>query len=162
MKTYLNSNQRKQFCQLAAMQGAVEEIISEWGAHDGLTFEERKYLRSAATMVKKSLRLIASRLAAEEGKRLLRTADATQCVCIPKESAEQFRRRIENEMRTDGVWVNQDAFDAIVEMALCRGCSPCLMQSNKEACPLWAAMMELDVPVYDSKPGEGGCPWEIT
>lgn len=162
MKTYLNSKQRQQFCQMAATQVSIEEIVNEWSRHDNMTSEERKYLRTAITCTNREMEKIVKRLSPEEGRRILRSAGNTCCVCIPRETSAQFKKRLEKEAQTEGIWVSRNALDAIIEMALCRGCSPCQMQDNKEECPLRNAMMELDVPVYDSSPAEGVCPWEIT
>ena len=160
MKTYLNSRQKEDFVRLAGAAVAAATIREEWGEHDSITAEEKKYLKMAASFTEKALTMIVKRLAPEEGVNLLRRSHGIKLVCMPKETEREFRARVQRETEESGIFVTQTALDAIIEMALCKGCSPCLAE-EQETCPLRAAMLELDVPVYDSCPPEGVCPWEI-
>lgn len=160
MKTYLNSRQKDDFIRLAAMQTAAEDIKTEWQEHDFLTKDEHKNLKTVITLTQKFLTSVVSRLAPEEGMHLLRRAKGTKVVCMPTESESAFRKRMEQELNNEYIYIHREALDTIIEMVLCKGCKPCQAE-DKLKCPLRAAMIELDVPKYDSQPAENSCPWEI-
>lgn len=161
MKKYLNSAQKNDFVRLAALEAAADDICLEWAEHDFLTTNERKWLRTVVSITKKVLVSIVGRLAPEEGLHILRRAKGSQVICVPRESESAFRKRMEQELDNEFVYIHRDALDTIIEMVLCKGCEPCQAE-DKENCPLRAVMVELDVPKYNSQPEENGCPWEIT
>lgn len=161
MKTYLNREEINGINTLLALTDEADTIANEWDKRGNLTFTERKYLRTANTMLRKTIKEIFDRIDTAMKQKITRTASEWRVCCLPKDSLESYQKRIEAENTETGVWCRNDAFDGLAEMALIGCCAPCIVPpDSRETCICRKSFLELGVPAYDERPEEGVCPYE--
>lgn len=162
VKQYLNRAEREGMLKLACATKMAGQIVTDWAAHNNLTSDEGKWLKLGRTYINKAQEAIIKRLGAEEASKLLRLAAEMEYVLRTKETDAEYQRRVEKEYSNQGVFVTGGALDSLAEMAL-TACSQCKYSAEEKAnCPGRKAFIELDIPVFDSSPPEGVCPYEIT
>ena len=116
--------------------------------------------RSAKTHIEKGVEQIVNSLDARELIKLQKDVDGSRCSVLPIESLETIQKRFERESDTENCLVNRQALERLAEMSL-QGCNPCRCKNDaeREHCIGRAAMLALDIPVFDSN--AKGCPYRI-
>ena len=162
VKQYLNRAEREGMLKLACATKMAGQIVTDWAAHNNLTSDEGKWLKLGRTYINKAQEAIIKRLGAEEASKILREAAEMEFIFRTKETEDMYQRRIKKEYENQGTFVPSGALDSLAEMALTT-CSQCKCSAEEKAnCPGRNAFIELDIPVFDSSPPEGVCPYEIT
>ena len=161
MKKYLNRQECSDWICLCAMYDFISRMAEDWG--DNLDKPERKDLKTASTLIRKSVAHIVERLGVETAIKLKRSADTYQMMMVPRQKSAQFRRDVEQQMKTEGVWCSEELLCLLAEKSLLQCCSPCKEpEEERKECPLRHAFVGLDIPVFDENPGDGICPYCIT
>ena len=161
MKNYLNRQEQLDLMALLTLVGYCEDIVSGWDERGNLAKEERRNLLTARTLVKKASKSIVDRLEPAQAAKLLRTADSWTVMCAPKESANNYRKRIEEENKDMGIWCSEDALCGMAEMALTGSCCPCIKpEEERSTCLCRHAFTELGIPVFNENPADGICPYD--
>ena len=161
MKNYLNRQEQNDMMTMLTLAGHCEDIVDGWDGRGNLAAPERKDLRTAKTLIMKAAKSIMKRLDIVQKQKLLRTADEWQVMCVPKDSAGQYRKRIEEDNKDLGIWCSEEALGGMAEMALIGSCCPCVKEEGeRESCMCRQAFAELGIPPFTDSPADGICPYD--
>ena len=158
MSQYLNKQQRNDYIFLAACLQHCEDIIAAWSEHNALTAIELKELKTARTNLRKALEQISDRMAPDFSRRLLRDSKAVQIFCGPTHEVREEHEACTSAQTT--CQVQEDSLYDLAEHALI-GCMDqhCPHQGQPETCAKQALLLDLTVPVFDTAPLPGVCPY---
>ena len=160
MKTYLNSEERKDMVMLFSLIGMLKEgFLEGWYKRGNLTKEEKKYMKSSITFALKVTDSIMSRIDGNLAQRLIRDIKSTELFCLPKSEATIKKERFEKEENFNYfIQVTKDAIDALAEKAL-YWCNPCSVEDCSK-CEVRQIFRELDVEPFDYEARE--CEYRIS
>lgn len=148
--SYLTRGERNNF--LIAL--GVHEVLSRWANEDKshLTAEERKYIRMASSLLKKSCKSIVERLEPDFRERLMQDAKNNYLAINPTRSTT-----LPEESR-----VNTNTLYDLGAYALmhCQSNDNCFAKGQWKQCELYKTMMELDIPVANLEGGRK-CPYKL-
>lgn len=161
MKQYLNRQECCDWLFLCAMFDQIDRIVEEWG--DNLDKDERRKLKTASTMLLHTATHIVDRVSLEDKIKLKRSADNWEMKMLPKHTSTQYRKRVESEMKEEGVWCSTELLCLMAEKSLLQCCKPCKEPEEERGnCPLRHAFVGLDIPVFDANPCKSVCPYCVT
>lgn len=147
LKSYLNQQERKDMIYFTSFLGFIEDkFIGGWCKKDTtLTKEEKKAIRTAETLLYKSLDSILTRLGKDFAKRLYADIKDSDVFVMPKLRAQKAKE----EFLKQGDIVGCDLNDlyGLAEIALlkCNNCN----EHNYEECKLRGYLLDINLPAYN-------------
>ncbi len=155
MKSYLNRTEKDQALTLALFVEFLNDLANEWSKHNR-SKDTVKSLRMARSFILRASGALVDGLDQLEANRLMSQSHKMEfLVCYKDEAVKKRKEIFELEgvqaVATDDLW-------EICEQALeiCKSC-----RKNPEDCRLKEMFVGFGVPVFDTNPREGGCPYRV-
>lgn len=147
LKTYLSQSERKDMIYYTSFLGFLDnKFIQGWCKRDSvLTKDEKKYARTAVSLLDKVMLGLFDRLGTDFVKRLVSDIKDSDIFIMPKLTAKEKKAEF---LKEDGIIVCQlDDIYGLAEIALLK-CNNCV-GSNYTSCKLRGYLMDINIPVYN-------------
>lgn len=122
MRDYLNSNEREKFLLMAKLMDAVDFFI-ELEPKGIITKEEKKNLKTSATLIEKTLQGIIGRLNASNKKTIANSINTLGVLLLNDYANKEYMRK-KSASELDTYELNKDYFD-LVEEIMYQNCKYC-------------------------------------
>lgn len=151
-KDYLNLTEQESWLSTLTLADYVDVLIQSWSKN--LEKEELKKFKTAVTLIRNGLKMIANRVHPREKDKLIKKSRDFQVLLVSNNQAKITRDKVEKENQT--VTINRVELEKVIQDLRFNLCSNCNKQYHE--CELCSFLYKIDMPRFEIR---SNCPFSF-
>lgn len=151
-KDYLNLVEQESWLSTLTLADYVDVLIKSWSKN--LEREELKKFRTAVTLIRNGLKMIANRVHPREKDKLIKKSRDFQVILVSNNQARITRDKVEKENET--VTIDRVELEKVIQDLRFNLCSNCNKQYYE--CEICSFLYKIDMPRFEIR---SNCPFSL-